>query len=231
MTGNVFYAVLRAALCWWARWYLRLEVIGRDHLPRTGGVLVAGNHVSYLDIPMLGCALERPADFMGKIELFRNPIAGWVYRRLGGFPIRRGGMTKEALSEATRRLKAGHVVVIYPEGKINASGELLPPKLGIGLVVARAGVPVLPVYVVGTDDAMPRNSWWIRPRPVTVLIGKPLTFAAREMAQAEGAGGSADMRAWHEEISLGVMRAIVALCQQSAERNMNQKNVENTTRS
>jgi 1-acyl-sn-glycerol-3-phosphate acyltransferase len=206
----MFYRVVRLVIRWWARWYLRLEIVGQEHVPVSGGVLVAGNHVSYLDIPMLACALDRPADFMGKRELFRHPVVGWCYRRLGAIPIRRGGVTKDALAEAARRLQAGRVVVIYPEGKISETGDLLPPKLGIGLVVERAAVPVVPVYMRGTDVAMPRGRRWIWPRPVKVFIGPPLVFR-RQAADPAGA----DLRLWYEEVGAGVMQAIEALRQQS----------------
>jgi len=213
MAGSWFYGILRVIICWWARWYLQLEVVGREHVPRTGGLLVAGNHVSYLDIPMLACALGRQADFMGKRELFSRPVIGWMYRWLGGFPIRRGGVTKEALSEAIRRLRAGRVVVIYPEGQINLTGKLLPPKPGLGLIVARTGVPVLPVYVTGTDEAMPRGRWWIRPRPVKVLLGTPLHFASEAADENNDVGDQE--KAKYTEISRKVMDAIERLHRKS----------------
>jgi len=211
-----FYGMVRAIIGWWAGWYLRLKVVGREHVPPSGGLLVAGNHVSYLDIPMLGCALGRQADFMGKLELFRHPVIGWIYRRLGGFPIRRGGVTKEALGEAARRLQAGRVVVIYPEGGINLTGELLPPKPGLGLIVARTGAPVLPVYVTGTGEAMPRGSWWIRPRPVTVWLGPTLRFSPVSDVEAGDAGEQE--KAYYMEISRTVMDAIERLRRESAKR-------------
>jgi len=211
----MLYTVVRVIINWWARWYLRLTVIGREYVPASGGLLVASNHVSYLDIPMLGCALGRPADFMGKQELFHHPIIGWIYRRMGGFPIRRGGVTKESLQEAVRRLRSGRVVVIYPEGQINLTGVLLPAKPGIGALVARSGVPVLPAYVMGTELAMPKGQWWIRPRRVTVLLGRPLTFDG----EREAGGGESEengalrerQRARHQEIGRRVMEEINAL--------------------
>jgi 1-acyl-sn-glycerol-3-phosphate acyltransferase len=220
--GSRFYGILRAIIGWWAGWYLRLEVVGREHVPPSGGLLVAGNHVSYLDIPILACALGRPADFMGKRELFHHPVMGWIYRRLGGFPIRRGGVTKEALSEAARRLKAGRVVVIYPEGQINWTGKLLPPKPGLGVIVARTGVPVLPAYVTGTDEAMPKGSWWIRPKRVTVRLGPPLRFSPPASTSPEsnhdtGENGNQE-RAYYMEISHKVMAAIEQLRRQSQGR-------------
>jgi 1-acyl-sn-glycerol-3-phosphate acyltransferase len=214
----MLYTIVRGIIGWWARWYLRLEVIGREHVPPAGGLLVACNHVSYLDIPMLACALGRRADFMGKLELFRVPVIGWIYRQLGGFPVRRGGVTKEALHEAARRLRAGRVVVIYPEGQINETGGPLPPKPGLGVIVARSGVPVLPVYVSGTDAAMPRGQWWIRPRPVKVLIGRPLVFDRPEWRDElyepdpEEASPMRDrQRAWYLDVGQRVMQEISTL--------------------
>lgn len=222
VAGSWFYGILRVIICWWARWYLRLEVVGREHVPAAGGLLVAGNHVSYLDVPMLACALGRQADFMGKRELFHHPVIGLIYRSLGGFPIRRGGVTKGALSEAIRRLRSGRVVVMYPEGQISLTGELLPPKPGLGLIVARADVPVLPAYVTGTDEAMPRGKWWIRPRRVTVRLGPPMRFLAAATAAGNkhdnddknGAAGDQD-KVQYREISRTVMDAIERLHQES----------------
>lgn len=214
--GDRFYGILRVIIGWWAGWYLRLEVVGREHVPRDGGFLVAGNHISYLDIPMLACALGRPADFMGKRELFHHPVIGWIYRWLGGFPIRRGGVTKEALHEATRRLQSGRVVVIYPEGQINRTGKLLPPKPGVGVLVARTGVPVLPAYVTGTDEAMPKNARWIRPKRVTVRIGPPLRFSPPASAMQDDAGENGEQeKAYYTHVSRNVMDAIERLRQQS----------------
>jgi len=217
--GSLFYDILRVIIGWWARWYLRLEVVGREHVPAKGGLLVAGNHISYLDIPMLACALGRPADFMGKRELFRHPVIGWIYRWLGGFPIRRGGVTKEALNEAVLRIQAGRVVVIYPEGQINRTGELLPPKPGVGVIVARTGVNVLPAYVTGTDEAMPKGARWIRPRRVTVRLGPPMRFsppASMPPAPDHDSGENGEYeRAYHIEVSHKVMDAIKQLRRQS----------------
>ncbi|HUJ79262.1 MAG TPA: lysophospholipid acyltransferase family protein [Nitrospiria bacterium] len=219
MAGALFYGVLRVIIHWWARWYLRLEVVGREHVPAEGGLLVAGNHISYLDIPMMACALGRPADFMGKRELFHHPVIGWIYRWLGGFPIRRGGVTKEALNEAVLRIQAGRVVVIYPEGGINLTGELLPPKPGVGVIVARTGVAVLPAYVTGTDEAMPRGARWIRPRRVTVRLGPPMRFPLPASISAgpdhDGTENGEEERAYHIKVSHKVMDAIKQLRRQS----------------
>jgi 1-acyl-sn-glycerol-3-phosphate acyltransferase len=117
------------------------------------------------------------ADFMGKSELFDHPLSGWLYRRLGGFAIRRGRQARDGLNEAVRRLQAGRVVVIFPEGGRNSDGRLGRPLPGLGLIVAQTGLPVVPVYVAGAAAALPVGSWLLRPHPVTVGLGRPIDFS------------------------------------------------------
>jgi 1-acyl-sn-glycerol-3-phosphate acyltransferase len=127
-----------------------------------------------LDIPLLGCALKRRADFIGKSELFTNPIVGFLFRRLGGFPIKRGSIDRSALVEAVRRLKAGRLVVFYPEGKRSEDGRLQQPKPGIGMVAVKAQVPIIPALIEGTGQVLPKRSWRLRFHPVVIRFGPPL---------------------------------------------------------
>jgi 1-acyl-sn-glycerol-3-phosphate acyltransferase len=160
-----------------ARLLFRLRVSGQDHIPRTGGVLIAANHASYLDIPILGCALPRQASFIGRMDLFSG-IVGTILRYLGWIPIRRERVDRKAFDEAVRRLKAGHVVVIYPEGTRSPDGRLQPGKPGIGMIAAAAGCPVVPALLEGTYDALPPGASWIRVRPIEVIFGQPIDFSA-----------------------------------------------------
>jgi 1-acyl-sn-glycerol-3-phosphate acyltransferase len=160
-----------------ARLLFRLRVSGQDHIPRTGGVLIAANHASYLDIPILGCALPRQASFIGRMDLFSG-IVGTLLRYLGWIPIRRERVDRKAFDEAIRRLKAGHVVVIYPEGSRSPDGRLRPGKPGIGMIAAAAGCPVVPALLEGTYEALPPGASWIRVRPIKVIFGQPIDFSA-----------------------------------------------------
>ncbi len=157
-----------------ARLFLRMRIIGIENVPRDGGAIIAANHMSYLDIPLLGCALKRRADFIGKSELFRNPIVGFLFRRLGGFPIKRGSIDRSALVEAVRRLKAGRLVVFYPEGRRSEDGHLQRPKPGIGMVAIKAQVPIIPALIEGTGQILPKRSWRLRFHPVVIRFGPPL---------------------------------------------------------
>jgi 1-acyl-sn-glycerol-3-phosphate acyltransferase len=93
----MLYAVAQAVIGFLARFFFRLRVFGHDCIPKKGGVLIASNHVSYLDIPLLGCAMERKANFIGKVELLRNPVMAFLFRYLNGIPIRRGGVNRKVL--------------------------------------------------------------------------------------------------------------------------------------
>ncbi|HZR47166.1 MAG TPA: lysophospholipid acyltransferase family protein [Candidatus Manganitrophaceae bacterium] len=176
----MLYRIAHVVVYILARVFFRLKVIGEEHVPGAGGVLVAANHNSYFDIPFLGCALRRRADNIAKSELFENRIVAAFFRALGGFPVKRGRVDRMAMQEAVDRLKAGRLLAYYPEGTRSKDGRLQPAKSGIGLVVAQSGAVVVPAYIRGTG---PVRLF----RPVTVLFGKPLDFKGRiEAAEKEG---------------------------------------------
>jgi len=175
----MLYAVAHAVVRTLGRILLRLRIVGAEHLPPSGPVLIAPNHVSYLDIPLLGAMLDRPLHFMGKSSLFRGRWVGRLYRSLHGFPIERGSRSRLGLSEAVNRLKGGNCVVMYPEGGRSHNGRLQEPMPGIGMIVAQSGAKVVPAYVAGTDRVLPVGAWLIRIHPVTVFLGEPIDFSDR----------------------------------------------------
>ena len=199
----MIYTVIQKILRIIGRLFFRLRVIGAEQIPGTGAVLFAPNHVSYLDIPMMGAMVPRPLHFMGRTSLFRGRLVGWVYRRLNGFPLERGPASREGLMEAVKRLKQGHCVVMYPEGGRSDSGRLQRPLPGIGMVAAMSGAPVIPVYVSGTDKVLPVGSWRVRFHPVTVIVGESVDFKE----QSSGLNGK-DL---YLEISRTVMERIAKL--------------------
>lgn len=173
----MFYTIVKSIFFIIARLFFRFKVIGEENIPEEGGVIIASNHVSYLDIPFLGCALKRNLDFMGKYELFRNPITGWILMGLGAFPVKRDRVDRWAISEAVGRLRNGRAVVIYPEGARSRDGRLKEPKAGIGMVVARSGARVIPTFIFGTDKVLAKGRWRIRLSPVRLYLGIPLDFS------------------------------------------------------
>lgn len=174
----MFYSFVCFLIGLFARTIFRIRIIGWENIPRTGGVIIAANHLSNLDIPLLAYSIGRDADFMGKKELFSIPVIGTLLRMLGGFPVDREKLDRTALREAIKRLKMGKVLVIYPEGTRSIDGRLQPGKSGVGLIVRMSGFKVIPTAIIGTDRALPPGRWMIRPAAVTIKFGMPIDFSS-----------------------------------------------------
>src|SRR4051794_9960975 len=156
------------------RIYFRISLVGREHLPKEGGVILASNHRSFLDPFVVGAWLGRPVFFVAKKELFDRRFAGWFLNCLGAFPIRRGESDEESMETAKQILARGDALVIFPEGTRHRTGSLGRPKRGVGRLTLETGAPVIPVAVHGTERA--RRGWRIRPVKIKVRYGRPLTF-------------------------------------------------------
>lgn len=156
-----------------------LTVEGREHLPEghgTRGVILAANHASYLDPPVIGRAVDRPIWYMAKEPLFRVPFLGAILRLFRAFPVRVDAPDRAALRRSEEILAAGETLLIFPEGSCSRDGELLPFRPGLAMIALRAGAPVVPVAVVGTGQALPPDVY--RPRRVpgglVVRFGAPI---------------------------------------------------------
>ncbi len=151
-----------------------LKVYGRRNVPRSGGALLISNHESFLDPVVLGVNLPRMISFMARSTLFEKPLFAWLINGLNSFPVRRGESDIGAIKEALRRLEAGDILTIFPEGTRSADGEIGAIQPGIAMIVRRAGVPVIPAVVVGAWDAWPRRARFPRRGHVRVMYGPPL---------------------------------------------------------
>ena len=172
-------------------------------VPRAGGFIVAANHASYLDIPLLGCGMRRRAWYLGRSDLFPVPGMNQALQWLGWIPLRTGRLDRDAFGKAVTLIKEGKVVVIFPEGRRSQDGRLHPPKPGIGVIVAQTGCPVVPAYLKGTYDVLPSGAKWPHFRPVTVLYGDPLTFPRT--------GETGESKQFYQEVSRTVMDRIASL--------------------
>jgi 1-acyl-sn-glycerol-3-phosphate acyltransferase len=166
------YFISRLILKLFFKIYLRMRVYGRENIPKNGAFILASNHVSYLDPPVLGCACPRPLNYMAKEELFRNWAFGALLRSYHVFPVRRGEGDPGAIKEAMRRLKAGGILLVFPEGTRSETGQIQKAQVGIGYLGLMAGVPILPAYVEGAREVLPRGAKGIRPAAVSVYFGK-----------------------------------------------------------
>ena len=134
------------------RTIFKMKVLGRENLPVSGGAILAANHVSLLDPPVLGVAASpRVLNFMAKKELFENQLLGWLITKLHAFPVNRGAPDRVAIRKAMSLLERGEVVAIFPEGTRSKTGLLGQPEPGVALIAAKTGVPIVPVALLGTN--------------------------------------------------------------------------------
>jgi 1-acyl-sn-glycerol-3-phosphate acyltransferase len=158
------------------RFLFNLQVEGRHYIPKEGGVLIASNHQSYLDPVVLAAFLERPLNFVGKSELFSNPIGAWFMRRLNAFPLHQGKGDVGALKETIHRLRDGNVLNIFPEGERTPDGQIHTFQKGVALIVRRTHVPVIPAAIVGAYEAWPIHRRMWKMAPIRVRFGAPMNL-------------------------------------------------------
>lgn len=168
-----------------AKVVFRLHIEGQEHIPRTGPVILAANHVSYIDPVIIGIAVRRPIRFMAKKELFGVPLLGRLIRQFGAFPVNRHRANLQAFKLATALLEAGEVVAMFPEGTRGDGIELQPAKAGIGLIAARTGAPVVPIFHQGTGRVFPKGAWLPRPYHIAIKFGMPYRFADQRLDETE----------------------------------------------
>jgi cytidylate kinase len=204
-----------AVLRWIAQAIVRLRIEGDlASLPRTGPLIVAGNHASSADPVLIGAFLNgilgRPLNWLGKRELVEYPLTGWAFRRAGIHPVDRDAADLEAFRTAMRILEAGHVLAVFPEGTRSRDGALQQVREGVGMLALRSGATVLPVAVIDSDRMWPRGHLLPRwGRRVTVRYGKP--FKVADELPKEKAGEKRDRRAATEAATRLIMTRIAEL--------------------
>jgi len=169
-----WYMVARAILYafTWPMW--RFRFVGRENLPQTTPYVLAPVHRSYIDTALVGCMVPRRVRFMAKSGVFENPLVARLFRSLGGFPVRRGVPDREALRRAEAAIAVGEPVVLYPEGGRRSGPKLAELMDGPAFVALRSGVPIVPVGIAGSEEAMPVGARWPRPGRVVMVVGRPI---------------------------------------------------------
>ena len=162
--------------------FFRGDVSGLENLPKSGGYIVAANHASLLDPPMVGQFLNRQAAFFARKTLWKPGIAAWWLDAVGTIPVERdGGTSLDAIRRVLRALSEGKVVIMFPEGTRSADGALQSAKPGVGMLSCKAQVPVVPARIFGSFEAYGRDGGLHMGSPVAVSFGKPLSPAEYDL--------------------------------------------------
>jgi 1-acyl-sn-glycerol-3-phosphate acyltransferase len=198
----VLYRILKPLAVALMRLMFRLEVHGREHVPEAGPVLLASNHVSVLDPPLVGGASPRELHFMAKEELFRIPGFGRLIAALNAHPVRRDGSDGRALKTALRLLGEGRALLVFPEGTRGVEGRLGGAKPGAGMLAVMSGALVVPVHISGSGRALPPGRALPRPAKVRVRFGPPLSFKSAP---------DEDRRERYRDATREIMRGIAQL--------------------
>lgn len=184
------------------RLVFRHRTVHRDLLPETGGAIIVANHVSFLDPCMVGASFRQPIYYLARKTLFRG-FLGWLLPRIQVLPMDLGKGDLASMKRILSLLKAGHRVLIFPEGTRSPDGTLQAAEAGIGFLIAKGEVPVVPVRLFGAHECWPRHATWPRPGRITVVAGPAVDFSGLP----EGLTGRERYQACAEQ----VMRALAAI--------------------
>jgi len=168
------------------RLYFGLELRGTEHIPSAGPVIIAPNHQTFADPPLVTIPVRRRVHYMAWDRLFEIPLFGRFIRLLRAFPVDVEGRDARATREAIRLLRAGHALMIFPEGERTTTGEVGPFKVGAFRLAVSADAPVLPVTIAGARDAWPPGRILPRPGRVTITY-HALVRAERDLPRRDAA--------------------------------------------
>lgn len=167
--------------------YLHLQAEGLENVPDTTPVILASNHLSFIDSIVLPLSVPRPVYYLGKADYWDSWRTRWFFKGVGVVPVKREGKRAgdEALETGIQILQSGDIVGIYPEGTRSPDGRLYRGKTGPVRMALAAGVPIIPCAVVGTNRAQPPGKYTVSRYPVTVRFGRPLDFSRYADQQAD----------------------------------------------
>jgi len=177
---------LHRVAAWWSRLFIsgsgvKVEVSGAENVPRNGGMVLVSNHLSTMDIPLLTAHLPVPFRFLAKTSLFRTPFIGWHLHRAGHIRVVRESKTAavRAVEKARELVERGAAVLVFAEGSRSVEG-LQRFKAGAAHIAIRAGAPVIPIALIGTDQLMPKKTLRYYPATVGLRIGLPIATSGLE---------------------------------------------------
>ena len=197
-----FQQPIKAIAGWAFAWQARLRVEGAENVPPTGPVIIAANHRSMLDVPLLVIACPRRVTFMAKRELFADPIRSWGFHVLGGFPVRREMADVRAMDIGLAVLERGEVLGLYTEGTRSRSREMRPFLKGGAWLALKSGAPIVPAGISGTERS---------PAGHRLLIRKSVRIAFGNAIPVEPVNGARERRERAGELTDQLLEAITSL--------------------
>lgn len=170
----MFYSLARWICYLIFKIFFRYSIYGQNNIPREGPYIIASNHLSYLDPIALGILTKERLNFIARQDLFKNSFFALLIRSLGAVPLDREKYDIKAMRRAIKILEDKKNLVIFPEGKRSLDGELSKPLLGVGLLARITRTKVVPVYLEGTNRALPVNAIFIRFKKIRAFVGEPV---------------------------------------------------------
>ena len=161
-----------------AKTFFSYRVIGAENMIEEGPCIIAANHCSFFDPPLVGVAGKRAVHYLARKSLLDWPVLGPIFPELNVIPVDQKNADRSALMGAIRVVKNGGAVLIFPEGTRSPDGNIQKAHPGIGMIVAKTGAPVVPVRIFGSFEAFPRNSCLPKPRHICIVVGEPLFFSS-----------------------------------------------------
>lgn len=151
-----------------------VRIYGRENIPKKGGFILASNHASYLDPPIVGSSCPRVLKYMARHDLFNNRLLAWWLNAVGCFPVKRDSADLSALKQAMRYVRDGYGLILFPEGTRAEEGEILRAQPGVGFLVDKLNVPVIPAFIKGSQGALPKGAKRIHLCKISVYFGKQI---------------------------------------------------------
>lgn len=189
--------------------YFRCRFYNAERVPKEGPVILASNHASFIDPPLVGAGFNRMVNYLARNTLFDVPVLASLLRSWKVVPVDREGGGGAGLKAILDRLLQGGVILLFPEGTRTSDGNLRPAKSGVGLTVIKSSAPVVPVRVFGTFEAYGRKMKVPRPKSLVVKYGKPMDFQSlREEAKT---CSKQRLKEIYQQVADEIMTAIAAL--------------------
>lgn len=200
---NIFYNIGYTLSRWLATVFFSYRVHGESFIPEDGGVILAANHTSYFDPPLVGVASRRAVWYLARKTLLDWPVLGPIFPSLNVIPVDRDGNDRTALKNIIRLLLDGEGVVLFPEGTRSLDGKLQKAQPGLGMIVAKTFVPVVPVRVFGAYEIFPKGARGMRTGEIDVCFGPPVIFSKEDVPDGS--------REAYQKISDRVLQAIAEI--------------------